>query len=133
VEGDRLRVDTRTKIIKAADLVSLDPPRPLLVAIARFDVLRTAMVHELAAARQRTGAKTLLAVVRPLADELAPLPARAEMAASLRVVDYVFILEDEDLSSLPAELRPIEIVSLEEADAARIRQLIEHVHSRQSV
>jgi len=133
VEGDRLRVDTRTKILTASDLTSLDPPRPLLVAIARFDVLRTAMVHQLAAARQRTGAKTLLAVVRPLADELAPLPARAEMAASLRVVDYVFILEDGDLSSLPAELRPIEIVSLEEADAARIRQLIEHVHSRQSV
>jgi hypothetical protein len=126
-------VDTRTKILTASDLTSLDPPRPLLVAIARFDVLRTAMVHQLAAARQRTGAKTLLAVVRPLADELAPLPARAEMAASLRVVDYVFILEDGDLSSLPAELRPIEIVSLEEADAARIRQLIEHVHSRQSV
>ena len=126
-------MDTRTKILTASDLTSLDPPRPLLVAIARFDVLRTAMVHQLAAARQRTGAKTLLAVVRPLADELAPLPARAEMAASLRVVDYVFILEDGDLSSLPAELRPIEIVSLEEADAARIRQLIEHVHSRQSV
>ncbi len=90
------------------------------------------MVRELAAARRRTGANSLLAVVRPLPDALAPLAARAEMAAALRVVDYVFIAENGDLSSLPASLQPREILSLEEADAARIRQLIEHVHSRQS-
>jgi hypothetical protein len=125
-------LDTRTKILTAAALAALDPPRPLLVVAARFDLLRAAMVRELAAARRRTGANSLLAVVRPLPDELAPLAARAEMAASLRVVDYVFIAENGDLSSLPACLQPIEIVSLEEADAARIRQLIEHVHSRQS-
>ena len=132
MEGDRLRLDTRTKILTAAALAALDPPRPLLVVAARFDLLRAAMVRELAAARRRTGANSLLAVVRPLPDELAPLAARAEMAASLRVVDYVFIAENGDLSSLPASLQPIEIVSLEEADAASIRQLIEHVHSRQS-
>jgi hypothetical protein len=102
------------------------------VVAARFDLLRAAMVRELAAARRRIGANSVLAVVRPLPDELAPLAARAEMAASLRVVDYVFIAENGDLSSLPASLQPIEIVSLEEADAARIRQLIEHVHGRQS-
>ena len=125
-------MDTRTKILTVDELAALDPPRPLLVVAARFDLLRAAMVRELAAARRRTGANSLLAVVRPLPDELAPLAARAEMAASLRVVDYVFIAENGDLSSLPACLQPIEIVSLEEADAARIRQLIEHVHSRQS-
>ena len=125
-------MDTRTKILTADGLAALDPPRPLLAVAARFDVLRAAMVRELAAARRRTGANSLLAVVRPLPDELAPLAARAEMAASLRVVDYVFIAENGDLSSLPASLQPIEIVSLEEADAARIRQLIENVHSRQS-
>jgi hypothetical protein len=125
-------LDTRTKILTAAGLAALDPPRPLLAVTARFDVLRAAMVSELAAARRRTGANSLLAVVRPLPDELAPLAARAEMAAALRVVDYVFIAENGDLSSLPASLQPLEIVSLEEADAARIRQLIEHVHSRQS-
>ena len=132
MEGDRLRLDTRTKILTAAGLAALDPPRPLLAVTARFDVLRAAMVSELAAARRRTGANSLLAVVRPLPDELAPLAARAEMAAALRVVDYVFIAENGDLSSLPASLQPLEIVSLEEADAARIRQLIAHVHSRQS-
>jgi hypothetical protein len=125
-------MDTRTKILTATDLAALDPPRPLLVVTARFDVLRAAMVQELAAALGRSGANSLLALVRPLPDELAPIAARAEMAASLRVVDYVFIAENGDLSSLPATLQPVEIVSLEEADAARIRQLIENVHSRQS-
>ena len=132
MEGDRFRLDTGTKILTAARLAALDPPRPLLVVTARFDLLRAAMVRELAAALGRTGANSLLAVVRPLANELAPIAARAQMAASLRVVDYVFIAENGDLSSLPASLQPIEIVSLEEADAARIRQLVEHVHSRQS-
>ena len=132
MEGDRLRLDTRTKILTAAGLASLAPPRPLLVAAGRFDILRAAMVRELAAALERTAANSLLVVVRPLPDELAPLAARAEMAASLRVVDYVFIAENGNLSNLPGSLQPIEIVSLEEADAERTRQLIEHVHRRQS-
>ena len=125
-------MDTRTKILIAAALAALDPPRPLLVAAGRFDILRVEMVRELAAALERTAADSLLVVVRPLPDELAPLAARAEMAASLRVVDYVFIAENGDLSNLPGSLQPIEIVSLEEADAERTRQLIEHVHRRQS-
>ena len=100
--------------------------------MGRFDVLRTDTARELADARSRTGAASLLAVLRPLADELAPLAARAEMAAALRVVDYVFVAESGDLASLPAWLRSAEILNLEEAEARRIRQLIEHVHSRQS-
>jgi hypothetical protein len=132
MEGDRVRLDTRTKILTAAGLAALAPPRPLLVAAGRFDILRAAMVRELAAALERTAANSLLVVVRPLPDELAPLAARAEMAASLRVVDYVFIAENGNLSNLPGSLQPIEIVSLEEADAERTRQLIEHVHRRQS-
>jgi hypothetical protein len=100
VEGDRLRVDTRTKILTAAGLAALDPPRPLLLA-APLRRPAGGMVRELAAARRRTGANSLVAVVRPLPDELAPLAARAEMAAALRVVDYVFIAENGDLSSLP--------------------------------
>ena len=89
-------------------------------------------MRELHDARRRTAASSLLVVVRPFPGELAPLAARAEMAAALRVVDYVFVAETGDLSSLAGCTQPFEIVSLEEADARRIRQLIEHVHSRQS-
>jgi hypothetical protein len=119
--------------VNPAALAAIEPPRPLLVVIGRFDLLRVEMVNELEAARRRTGARSLLAVVRPLADELAPPAARAEMAAALRVIDYVFISPDRDLTGLPASLQPIEIVNLEDADAQRKRQLTEHVHSRQSV
>jgi hypothetical protein len=124
-------VDTRTKILTPAALAALDPPRPLLVATGRFDILRVQAVRDLAAARERAGARSLLVVIRPLADELAPLEARAEMAAALRVIDYVFVAPNGDWTSPVASLQPIEIMSLEEADAERKRQLIEHVHSRQ--
>ncbi len=132
MEGDRFRVDTRAKILTPASLAELDPPRPLLLAIGRFDILRAELAHELSAARQRTGAASLLVALRQLPDELAPLHARAELAAALRVVDYVFAAANGDLASLAAALQPIEILNLEEADAQRKRQLIEHVHTRQS-
>ena len=127
MEGDRLRVDTRTKIVTAADLEKLHFARPLLVATGRFDVLRTEAAQALTAARARTGAASLLVALRPLADALAPMEARAEMAAALRMVDYVFVVPNGDWPASVASLQPIEIVDLEEADAERIRQLIEHV------
>lgn len=132
MEGERVRLDTRTKILTPAALAALDPPRPLLLATGRFDILRVAVPRDLAAARQRTGAGSLVVAVRPLADELAPIAVRAEMAAALRVVDYVLIALNGDLTGLAESLQPIEIINLEESDAQRTRQLIEHVHSRHS-
>ena len=125
-------MDTRTKILTPAALAALDPPRPLLLVTGRFDILRVEAVEDLAAERRRTGAQSLMVVVRQFDGELAPVDARAEMAAALRVVDYVFIAENEDMESLDAGLQPIEIIDLEDADADRTRQLIEHVHKRQS-
>jgi hypothetical protein len=52
------------------------------------------------------------------------------MAAALRVVDYVFLVADGDLAALETALQPIEILNLEEADARRTRELVEHVHTR---
>ena len=132
MEGDRFRVDTRTKILTPAALAALDPPRPVLLVTGRFDILRAELVRDLAAARRRTGARSLVAAVRPLEDELAPLAARAEMAAALRMVDYVLIADTGNLSGLAESLQPVEIISLEGNDARRILQLIEHVHSRQA-
>jgi hypothetical protein len=132
MEGECVRVDTRTKILTPATLAALDPPRPLLLVTGRFDILRVAVPRDLAEARQRTGAGSLVVAVRPLPDELAPLAARAEMAAALRVVDYVLIALNGDLAGLAKSLQPIEIINLEESDAQRTRQLIEHVHSRHS-
>ena len=123
-------MNTRTKILTPAAFAALDPPRPVLLVTGRFDILRVELARDMAAARRRTAAQSLVVVVRPLEGELAPLAARAEMAAALRVVDYVLIAENGDLDSLAAVLQPIEMISLEEADAERTRQLIEHVHRR---
>jgi len=75
LEGDRLFVDTRTKILTPPALASLDPPRPLLLAVGRFDILRLEAVRDLAAARQRTGAGSLMVALRPFEGELVPLAA----------------------------------------------------------
>ena len=132
MEGDRLFVDTRTKILTPAALASLDPPRPLLLVLGRFDILRVEAVADLAAARQRTAFGSLAVALRPFEGELVPLAARAEMAAALRVVDYVLLAENEDVETLASSLQPLEIIDMEEADADRTRQLIEHVHSRRT-
>jgi bifunctional ADP-heptose synthase (sugar kinase/adenylyltransferase) len=125
-------VDTRTKILTAAAAAALEPARPLLLVTGWFDILRAELARYLEEERQRTQAQTLAVVVRPLPGERLPAAARAEMAAALRVVDYVFIGGNEDLDGLLGSLQPIETIRLEEADATRVRQLIEHVHRQQS-
>jgi hypothetical protein len=52
------------------------------------------------------------------------------MTAALRVIDYVVIANERDLDALMERLAPRETVRLETSDAARTRQLIEHVHGR---
>jgi len=124
-------LDTRTKILTPGALASLDLARPLLLATGRFDILRAEAARTLAETRSRAQAQCLVVVIRPLEGELAPIAARAEMAAALRAVDYVAVLADEPLENLAAALRPDETISLDEADDGRIRQLIEHVrHGR---
>jgi hypothetical protein len=44
----------------------------------------------------------------------------------------VLIAGNEELDKLTAHLQPIETIRLEEGDARRTRQLIEHVQRRQS-
>ena len=125
-------MDTRTKIVTPAEVTALELPRPLLLIAGAFDILRADLARALAEARQRTQAAALMVVILPVAGELAPPAARAEMAAALRVVDYVLLAGDEHLENLAASLQPIEIIHLEESDAQRTRQLIEHVQQRQS-
>ena len=78
----------------------------------------------------------LLVVVLPLVGAILSQRARAEMVAALRVVDYVVTAEDGDVEKLVTGLRPVGFVRLEAAQARRYalwaRQLIEHVHRRQS-
>jgi len=115
-------VDTRSKIVNP-DAV----PKGATVVTGTFDVIRAEDARELAGV-----GRPLVVVVLPLAGELLPQRARAELAAGLRVVDYVLITDDSHPDALLASLQPGEVVRLETVHADRKRQLVEHVHRRQT-
>jgi bifunctional ADP-heptose synthase (sugar kinase/adenylyltransferase) len=121
-------VDTRTKILTAAAARRIAPP--LVVATGFFDVLRAEHIRELRAIRE---GRVLLVVVLPLAGALLDQTSRAELVAGLRMVDYVVAADHGDVDTLIDSLKPIQLARLEVADARRARQLIEHVHRRQTL
>jgi len=124
-------MDTRSKILTPEAARALQVPS-LAVATGYFDVLRVDHARELTALRRRTGAVALLAVVLPWERALLSLRARCEMAAALRMVDYVVSIDEPDLSGLAGALQPVEILRLEAAEARRARELAGHVRRRQS-
>jgi bifunctional ADP-heptose synthase (sugar kinase/adenylyltransferase) len=119
-------MDTRNKIL-SADAA----PRGATVVTGTFDVIRAEDARELEAIRRRTGGP-LVAIVLPLEDALLPQRARAELVAALRMVDYVLITDDGHPDALLASLQPSQVVRLEAVHADRKRQLMEHVHRRQT-
>jgi glycerol-3-phosphate cytidylyltransferase-like family protein len=90
-----------------------------------FDVLTPARVREL---RQASNGGPLVAVVLDPPDPLLPSRARAELAASLRVVDYVLL--SNGVEELVKQLRPDEVIHAQADDQKRSRELVDHVHRR---
>jgi bifunctional ADP-heptose synthase (sugar kinase/adenylyltransferase) len=119
-------MDTRNKILTLEAAGRLGRGRVTL-ATGYFDGLRAAHARDLAAL-----ARPLLVVVLPRPGELLPQRARAEMTAGLRMVDYVVTADESDLDGLIECLAPRALVRLEAADAARVQQLMVHVHGRQN-
>jgi bifunctional ADP-heptose synthase (sugar kinase/adenylyltransferase) len=115
-------MDTRSKIVNAAAA-----PRGCTVVTGGFDVLLAADARELAEIRARDAEKALVAVVLPVAGELLPEGARAQLVAAIRMVDYVVIAGETAPDVLLAALEPARVVRLEAAQAERKRQLMEHV------
>jgi hypothetical protein len=120
-------MDTRSKI-----LTPEAAPRACTVVTGAFDLVLAADARELAEIRSRHPERPLLVVVLPLPEALLPQRARAELVAALRMVDYVVIAPDAATDALLASLEPSHLVRLEAAHAARKRQLMEHVHRRQT-
>lgn len=120
-------MDTRTKILPPDAL-----PRAATLVTGTFDVIRAEDARELALIRARHPGRPLIAVILPLPGEWLPQRARAELAAGLRMVDYVLNPDDRPLDALLASLQPAEVVRLEAVHADRKRQLMEHVHRRQT-
>ena len=120
-------MDTRTKI-----LTTEAAPRACTVVTGAFDPVLAEDARELAEIRARYPDGPLLVVVLPLPGELLPGRARAELVAALRMVDYVVTATDAAIDALLATLEPRHLVRLEGAHAVRKRQLMDHVHRRQS-
>jgi bifunctional ADP-heptose synthase (sugar kinase/adenylyltransferase) len=115
-------LNTRSKIVDAA---ACSGNGPVTVVTGYFDPLLAWHARELE--RIRGGAGAIAVVVLPLAGELLPQRARAVLVAALRMTDYVLIADNEDLDRLFAELKPVEIVRLEDDDLRRRGELIAHV------
>jgi bifunctional ADP-heptose synthase (sugar kinase/adenylyltransferase) len=120
-------MDTRNKIVTPERV-----PRGAVLVTGTFDVIRAEDARELAAIRVRFPGRPLVVAILPLSAEWMPQRARAEMAAALRMVDYVLIADDLNPDALIASLEPAELVRLERVHAERKRQLMEHVQRRQT-
>jgi len=118
-------VDTRSKILTLAAAERL--PGCVTLATGYFDVLRVEPARALAEARR----PLLVAVVRH-AGEILDAAARAEMAAALRVVDYVVTIEHDDLDALTERLRPAAVLRLEASDQIGTRRLTDDVRRSQT-
>ena len=124
-------MDTRAKILTAEAA-----PHACTVVTGAFDPVLAEDARELAETRASHPDCPLLVVVLPVSGELLPGRARAELVAALRVVDYVVTAPHAATAAatdaLIATLEPRHLVRLEGAQAVRKRQLMDHVHRRQS-
>ncbi len=124
-------MDTRSKILTAEAARAL-PRGALAVVTGTFNPLLAEHARALAAVRNRTPQRPILAIILPAEPALLPAEARAALAAATRMVDYVLIAGRDETEKLIDTLAPAETVRLEADDPVRTRRLIEHVHRRQT-
>ena len=126
-------MDTREKIIDLARAAGIaarlrgQGERVMLVA-GYFDVLTADHVRRF---RELADGRPLMAAVLDPPEALLGGQARAELAAGLSMIDYVFLLDGPDFERALEKIQPDEVVREEAADRQRSRALIEHVHRRQ--
>jgi glycerol-3-phosphate cytidylyltransferase-like family protein len=111
-------LDTRTKIVSTEEAARLAASGVTVVS-GYFDPMLASHAERLAQIK-REGAPLLVLIATP-DDCILPVRARAELVASLRVVDYV-----AENCDIPVQLR------LEQEDQDRLARLIDHVHARQN-
>lgn len=127
-------MDTREKIVDLAAAAAIaatlrsQGARVKLIA-GYFDVLTPDHVRRIAAL---SDGRTLMVAVLDPPHPLMARRARAELAAAMSMVDYVLLMEGDDLEHALGMIQPDEVVREEIADQQRSQALIEHVHRRQS-
>ena len=129
-------MDTRNKILSIAQAAALAgalrrEASPPSVFLTHVEVLASDHVRRLEHLAARSPGKIFL-VLTDSSSPLAPMEARAEMAAALRLVDYVVPAADGPAPALAA-IQPLITVEDEEEDCARTQQLIQHVQTRSRI
>jgi glycerol-3-phosphate cytidylyltransferase-like family protein len=127
-------LDTRTKIRQAAEAAALrhraaEQKRVLRVATGHFDPLL--VEHARLLGEFARPEAWLVVVVTPSRSPLLAVRARAELVASLDVVEHVFAAADEgEAERVLADLAPQAVLRWDADDERRTAELIAHVHSR---
>ena len=111
-------MDTRTKIVSTEEAGRLAASGAIVVS-GFFDPMLASHAERLSQIK-RYGVPLLVLVATP-EDPILTDRARAELVASLTVVDYV-----AENCGIPAQFR------LEQEDTDRLARLIGHVHARQN-
>ena len=128
-----MNLDTRHKILNIGDAATRirelqQSGQPVVAFVSHLEVLRAAQVRKLEQVAPGAPGKLMVIITEP-ASPLVTLQARSEVAAGLRVVDYVVPAPDGAAAALAA-IDPGSRIDDEEEDRGRTRQLIEHVRSR---
>ncbi len=116
-------MDTRSKIVSLEEAAARASGTGTTVLLSHFDVLTAERVRQVKTLALDAG--LMIAVISEVPGSLLPVAARAELAASLAMVDLVVITE-EPLAHFPAA----RFVDDREMDSARTTRLTEHVQQR---
>jgi hypothetical protein len=129
-------LDTRNKILTLTQASALAEEArrsgsPTIAFVTHLEVLGASHVRELEEIAAAAHGKLFLILTDP-ESPLVPIDARADLAAALRVVDYV-VPSAGGAAPAMAAIHPGFTVHDEEKDRVRTRQLIEHVRSRSRI
>ncbi len=124
-------MNTRDKILTPEQAIECAKTVAANLVIGRFDVLRSSTVARLTAlARPNT---RLFAIVLNDPSALLTLRARAELAAALRVIDYVIPVETDPADLIAGLINvsaPGEVFDETSAHLRATHELIDHVRER---
>ena len=130
-------MDTRCKILSRESALenacrAKQQGRKLTVVTGYFDVLSAGHVRGLKDVRNSTADHVLMVVLLPPPEPVLPARARAELVASLSMVDYVVTETESSVEEFIEQLPADEVISQQTADETQTRLLVEHVLVRYS-
>jgi hypothetical protein len=128
IQVDR-QVDTRGKIVGADEAAAIAAAGATVVS-GYFDPLIAWHARWLASFKKP--ARPLLVLIATPENPILPVPARAELVASLRVVDHVAEFSAELIHMLDQAAASGGITRIENQDRELFHDLLELVHSRQN-